>query len=357
MDAAPPTAARPTQAAAALLAQPKLKPAPQIARHRPTVSATVDLDAEEQKNKKFNHTELQTESGGGRGHLYVGAVMGSVPTILTDQHGKPGQRRDTGTQGRKTGIPPPRRSSVAQVLRKTILRGVAGADASGDTPRMVTLYGQFPEKDLWTKERLENMEAHWSRTSTFTLVMCIIILANAFVLGLEVDHPTQYPTFFYYAEVTFCTIYFFEMSVKVNNERWKYFEDWIDQFDYLVVASTTAAVIYQLVAGDESGSDAGAVAKVMSFLRVARLMRLVKIVRLTNQFKVLNFLSEGLARARGTIFYVTLILFFPYFYFFANTLTNLIPLDHPALDRRKYFGADAHRIPDLEVLICDAIDR
>merc|ERR1719375_1754101 len=116
----------------------------------------------------------------------------------------------------------------------------------------------------------------------------------------------------------------------------------MDQFDYLVVASTTAAVSYQLLADateSQDDIDPSAVAKVMQFLRVARLMRLVKIVRVMKRFKKLSFLVEGFKRSRTTIFYITFLLFFPYFYFFSNTLNQLIPVDHPDLDKRKYFGS------------------
>jgi hypothetical protein len=175
--------------------------------------------------------------------------------------------------------------------------------------------------------------------------MMAIILLNSIILGAEVNETAikgnsgyveeedQNPLW-WYTEVLFSVIYVFEVAAKTNVDGWKFFEDFWNIFDYLIVSSTTSSLFYQLFANEAEKRGSG---KVIAVLRVGRLLRLGRILKVVKGLRTLKYLYNGMFRAVPPIMYMFGFLFFPLYFIASNSYCQLLPINHPSPTRWVYF--------------------
>lgn len=152
----------------------------------------------------------------------------------------------------------------------------------------------------------------WTQGPMFQTVVGVTILANALVLGLEVDHREEWNSAFTVLEHAFTSIFLFELICRWHAEGIKpYFSDPSSWLDFALV--TMAVVDLWIITPFVSGASASL--RSMSVLRLLRLARLTRLIRLFKVFKELaiiasSFLAGGKTLIWGGVFVVIVVYVF-----------------------------------------------
>lgn len=216
--------------------------------------------------------------------------------------------------------------------------------ASG--PPFKTLFRHFVLRDLWTHERARAHKVLFVKSLTFGGFMMTVIMVNSFILGIEVHinavlerrnlpASEEQKNIFFALEIIFTGLYVFEIFMKMLEDRWRFFEDLWNCYDYVIVAATTASLVRSLLA-NEAEKEGGA-GKVVAVLRVGRIFRLGRVLVLFKGLSTLKYLYQGMFKAAPAIMYMAAIMFFPLFFIASNTVNQMLPVNHPSPLRRIFF--------------------
>eukprot|EP00927_Polykrikos_kofoidii_P076019 TRINITY_DN7264_c0_g1_i1.p1 TRINITY_DN7264_c0_g1~~TRINITY_DN7264_c0_g1_i1.p1 ORF type:complete len:855 (+),score=175.18 TRINITY_DN7264_c0_g1_i1:132-2696(+) len=187
--------------------------------------------------------------------------------------------------------------------------------------------------------------AYMLNSSIGETIVCIALMANAVLMGLETDFgsralvgDSEEPAIFFRLEIAFCIFFSLEIAVRFYVLGWSFFtavsvRAW-NCFDAAVAASQVVSVLANLLSMQPSG-------KSLSFMRALRIVRIIRVTRLV---RVLRFIEElrtivssiaGSMRSLGW----TLILLFLMIYTVAICLTQLV-LDYQMSQKEAELAVD-----------------
>jgi len=182
------------------------------------------------------------------------------------------------------------------------------------------------EKEGLPMNQNQGFVLEFTQGRPFNLLMAAVIAVNTIYLGIETDFDDEYRSgmqIWYYLELGFTSVFLIELLLKLYAERWLFFNDRWNSFDFvLVVITCLDAFVLEQIA-KESGSSIDFV----SVIRVLRLLRVARIIRLLRFFRTLWLLIIGVLDAMRTLVWawvlITIIIFT-----FAVILTRVLGLRH-----------------------------
>jgi voltage-gated sodium channel len=175
--------------------------------------------------------------------------------------------------------------------------------------------------------------------SVFNNLIFAAILANAVIIGADVqmradDNPM--PDVFSIADDVFVVIFSLEAVLKIGSNRWVYFFDQYNVFDFILVIGS---LIDKAAAGQDT--------HIMLF-RVLRLCRLLRLLRTVRFFRELRMLVLSLFLGLRSLFWAMLLLAM-FTYIVAVLLTdtmlqvNLDTLPTERMEKFNFYVDDAER--------------
>lgn len=168
-------------------------------------------------------------------------------------------------------------------------------------PKCMTVFEQM--NAISAKEIVFKRD-HIASRKWFTFTVGIVVMANALIIGLEVDHgrgdDIKDRLIFFLMECVCSCIFFIEMIIRQHQLGWDYFLDPWNVLDYSLVVLSLLDVSASL--SEDKGSKMGAT------LRIVRLLRIVRNVRLVRIFHRLWLLVRGLFDSLSTLMWVSLLI-------------------------------------------------
>mmetsp|Transcript_34338 Transcript_34338/g.74182 ORF Transcript_34338/g.74182 Transcript_34338/m.74182 type:complete len:356 (+) Transcript_34338:118-1185(+) len=129
----------------------------------------------------------------------------------------------------------------------------------------------------------------------FNMIIGLVIIGNAFVIGLETEFGAGSFTFF---ENLFNSIFLVEMVLRVRVMGKSYFTEPWNCFDFSLVASGTLDLwVLPLFSGGDSSSTNLYQFQAMRMLRMLRLMRVLRVIRLFRMFQQLFLIMQAFGKA------------------------------------------------------------
>jgi voltage-gated sodium channel len=161
-------------------------------------------------------------------------------------------------------------------------------------------------------QKIRNKESN-----NFDNFIFLIIVISAIVIGIETDHVLykKYFIIFHYIDIVILAIFIFEIFIKIyvhGNKPWKYFTDWWNIFDFMIVLLCLLPYLFP-----SNNEDTHAL---MAFrmLRLFRVIRVFRVFRVITHFQPLQSLVDSLLRSIPQMLYVIFFLFI-IFYIYAVT--------------------------------------
>jgi len=195
---------------------------------------------------------------------------------------------------RPQGMSDPRRSiseklgQVAQKAQKAL--------------RPAALPSAFTQLNAETKEVQDRAASHMANTSTFNLVIGVMLCINTVIIGIETDYSRgraledRMP--FFILETLFTALFLAEVIIRMHHLGWDYATDPWNIFDYsLVVFSWTDMLV--AVTEVESGG-----LRLAASLRLFRLLRVVRSIRGVKILSGLWLVIQGLLDSYKTVLWI-----------------------------------------------------
>jgi len=211
---------------------------------------------------------------------------------------------------------------LQQVLRK--LKRLIGLDKT-PLPYSVTR-----QQIRGTPDR----EAHIADTYWFNGVVITCILLDSVIVGVEVDSNAgddfEDRVVFWATDLLFAMVFISEMLARVHQQRWEYFSDPWNIFDYVCVSMSGTALVQP--AEDSSQKDIVNL-RVIKALKALRILRLMRVVRHIGGLKIVEglwLLVSGLLASVKTLMWVGVMMLI-LIYTFAVALMTITDSDHQRL--------------------------
>lgn len=209
------------------------------------------------------------------------------------------------------------------------------ADGPGAIESMMHTYGYTPEavdKELHQQrsslEALERSSSEWggfrlffmkvSSSFSFQAFFGTLIVLNAVTMGFEADSSSDMEDVYRTLENVFCTLFLFEVIVRVAGSAVRPWEDLALMADVVIVLIgvidnwiLAAAGISKGAGNDEAKMDLS----VLTVLRILRIVRVARIFRAIAIFRPIRVLLSSLAKAAQNLFWITLLLLVMFYCF------------------------------------------
>jgi voltage-gated sodium channel len=133
-------------------------------------------------------------------------------------------------------------------------------------------------------EQEQDVKPAWIESGEANLIFGLMILINAFAIGIETDSRDPYGTdiFWDIVEYVFLFIFTVEMMLRMVRYKFKYFYDGWNVFDFVLVGSGGLSIGIMAALGDQGSSDS--FVGMLTTLRTVRLLRLCRVLRLFRFF-------------------------------------------------------------------------
>jgi hypothetical protein len=127
----------------------------------------------------------------------------------------------------------------------------------------------------------------WIESGEANLIFGLMILINAFAIGLETDNRDPYNADLKWdvVEWLFLVIFTVEMMLRMRQDKFKYFYDGWNVFDFVLVSSGYVSLFLMNVVLTESDGSGDSVVGMLTTLRTVRLLRLCRVLRLFRFFQ------------------------------------------------------------------------
>jgi len=157
-------------------------------------------------------------------------------------------------------------------------------------------------------EQEQDVKPAWIESGEANLIFGLMILINAFAIGIETDSRDPYGTdiFWDIVEYVFLFIFTVEMMLRMVRYKFKYFYDGWNVFDFVLVGSGGLSIGIMAALGDQGSSDS--FVGMLTTLRTVRLLRLCRVLRLFRFFKELWILAQGIIQATRALGWVMVLL-------------------------------------------------
>merc|ERR1719247_3262150 len=230
-----------------------------------------------------------------------------------------------------------RRATLVQVAQRWTQSGKHSIEVWADRKQLEMKNAH--ESDPW-RERLH----HGLESNAFNNLIFAAILANAIIIGADVQMraiDNDMPEVFSVADDFFVVLFSIEAVLKLGSDRWVYFFDQYNVFDFILV-------IVSLIDKAAAQSDT---THIMLF-RVLRLCRLLRLLRTVRFFRELRMLVLSLFLGLRSLFWAMLLLAM-FTYIVAVLLTdtmlqvNLDTLPTERMEKFNFYVDDAERFLDF----------
>lgn len=201
-------------------------------------------------------------------------------------------------------------------------------DAPGAIESMMHTYGYTPEavdKELHQQksalEGLERSSTEWggfrlffmkvSSSFSFQAFFGTLIMLNAITMGFEADSSSDMEDVYGTLENVFCTLFLFEVIVRVVGSPIRPWQDLPLMLDVLIVLIGVIDNWVLVAAGLSKGSsndDADLDLSVLTVLRIMRIVRVARIFRAIAIFRPIQLLMKSLQKAVANLFWIALLL-------------------------------------------------
>lgn len=183
------------------------------------------------------------------------------------------------------------------------------------TQTMVGLHAQDLKHTRWGKKIVRENVTVQSRahavitrivvSNVFDYMMCVVLVANAVIIGGQVEHAARHPAedlpgFYRTCEQVFCVIFTLEVAARVYVFRTKFFVtvDWSwNLFDSFSVALALFEEIMVVASGGNGATGEMSrnvkQVKMLRFLRLLRAIRVLRIVRFVQELSNIIYLIVG----------------------------------------------------------------
>eukprot|EP00435_Cladocopium_sp_Y103_P037395 s131_g9.t2 len=172
----------------------------------------------------------------------------------------------------------------------------------------------------------------WVLSTLFSNIIMVFIVANAILLGIEIDVSSRVgqndiPAAFGIINVFFVVVFVVETVLKLvvmgcheywRGKSWKW-----NAFDFLIVGLSVAETCLDYFSQAVFSDGGGGSVRVMRALRLARTLRGVRLFRLLRYFAALRGLLLSIASTLGSLLW-TLVLLQLLFYVFAVIFAQLV---------------------------------
>jgi voltage-gated sodium channel len=157
-------------------------------------------------------------------------------------------------------------------------------------------------------ENEEDTKPAWIESGEANLIFGLMILINAFAIGIETDSRDPYDSDYFWDAVEYFFLFIFtvEMLLRMARYKLKYFHDGWNIFDFVLVSSGYISLI--LMSVTNPGSDGDSFVGMLTTLRTIRLLRLCRVLRLFRFFKELWILAQGIIQATRALGWVMVLL-------------------------------------------------
>jgi voltage-gated sodium channel len=186
--------------------------------------------------------------------------------------------------------------------------------------RPVRMLSMFELMYADTQDDIDRREGHYTCSILWNVGVAVIILANAIIIGFEVDSvhgdAFQDRIAFMILDVLFCVFFLTEFaccqSRYVRDQEasksavyafgWDYFADPWNAFDFLLVVASFGALITYFRGQSSVGI------KLVAAVRIIRLLRIVRNIKGQRAFRELWFIVQGMLDSLTTLLWVALLL-------------------------------------------------
>lgn len=209
------------------------------------------------------------------------------------------------------------------------------SNVSSDAPKRQTQRLHDTRNSVIAKDHLENISAKetplvakldaivndhmeaekhevlpWIKTTKADLAFGFVILLNAIIIGVEIDHQLKHgqeadpPLWVYIMQNIFIVVFLAELVLRVRVDGCEFFKRPAGMFDGAIVG--TSILDTWIISPLQLGG--GGALKGLSVMRVFRLLRLARIARLLRVCKELGKLVSGLVSSLRAVFWVMVLL-------------------------------------------------
>jgi len=224
-------------------------------------------------------------------------------------------------------------NSLCSFSSRTGIRGpvrpsVASAGSAEAAKRLTLLVGNAPPRQVFAFSMAYDMNLEVWRARAYTIIlspkfdmlMGFCVIANAVVIGLEMDLPPHAVPSGTWSQVEwiFLGIFCLEMFLRIYAFRCSYFKCVFHLLDATIVLAGIVSATFTALGGIRK----------FQMLKIGRLLRVVRILRVSTQFNSLWVIVQGLGSCMPAVIW-TMILLTTVCYFFGivavEYVTNFDP--------------------------------
>jgi len=227
-------------------------------------------------------------------------------------------------------------SSSRSGPRGRVRASVVSAGGVEAAKRLTLLVGNAPPRQVFAFSMAYDMNHEVWRARAYTVIlspkfdmlMGFFVIANAVVIGLEMDLPPHAVPSGTWSQVEwiFLGIFCLEMFLRIYVFRCSYFKCVFHLLDTTIVLAGIVSAIFTALS-QRNSEDSGGVRK-FQMLKIGRLLRVVRILRVSTQFNSLWVIVQGLGSCMPAVIW-TMVLLTTVCYFFGfvavEYVTNIDP--------------------------------
>ncbi|CAE7692438.1 unnamed protein product [Symbiodinium sp. CCMP2592] len=187
------------------------------------------------------------------------------------------------------------------------------------------------------RSSFERRERHIASTKCFNALIMTMVVVNTLLVGIEVDFAIEVIAWdrfgFVFLEGLFCLLFTTELALRIHQQGWAFFEEFLNLLDYSLVVISWLDVAVSVITYRER----------VQFASTVRVFRFVRFIRLAEgRFFGLFKIAKGLANALQPVVYLAIIAA-AFIFTAAAFLTGLVAHDWVAINRweaaRMYAGS------------------